>query len=293
MEFFERLMKLDRRWVFLLVLLICVFSYYVDMQVPILTEPETEAIYHFIDSLPEGDIIFVAIDYDPNSLAELHPMTYAIVEQAWRKKLKVIFTALSQNGPGMAEQAIHDVSDSMALERTYNGVKYPGRQIVKGVDYCFLGYKPYYGLVILGMGQNFRLPFPADYYGTPLDSIPMMKGIINYDQVACVISMSSGTIADAWVSYGQGRFGFPLFFGLTGVMTAQYYPFYGSGQVSGLMGGLLGAAEYEQLADNPGRAKEGMKVQLMAHVVIILFIIMGNVGYFAAKRRQRQEGGTV
>lgn len=291
MEIFEKLMKLDRRWVFLLLAIVCVVASYIDYSVPILTEPETESIYTFIDSLPEGDIVFVAIDYDPNSLAELHPMTYAIVEHAWRKKLKVIFTALSQNGPGMADQAIRDLSDSLTVDRTYNGVEFKGREIVNGVDYCFLGYKPYYALVIAGMGQNFRLPFPSDYYGIPLDSVPMMKGVINYDQVACVVSVSGGTIADAWVSYGQGRFGFPLFFGLTGVMTAQYYPFLGSGQVSGLMGGLLGAAQYEKLADNPGRAKEGMKVQLPAHALIILFIIMGNIGYFVSKRRLKQEGG--
>ena len=234
--------------------------------------------------------MFIAIDYDPNAWAELHPMTFTIVEHCWRKKLKIIFTALSQNGPGMADQAIRDLSDSLKLDRVYNGVEFKGREIVRGVDYTFLGYKPYYALVILGMGQNFRLPFPTDYYGTPLDSIPMMKGVINYDQVACVVSVSGGTIADAWVSYGQGRFGFPLFFGLTGVMTAQYYPFLGSGQVSGLMGGLLGAAQYEEMADNPGRAKDGMRVQLLAHIVIILFILLGNVGHFVSYRRKLKEG---
>lgn len=291
MNFFDKLMKLDRRWVFLFLIVVCVWANYSEMEVPILIVPESEAIYDFIDSLPEGDIVFVAIDYDPNSWAELHPMTFAIVEHCWRKKLKVIFTALSQQGPGMADQAILDLTDSLALDREYNGVMYEGREIVNGIDYCFLGYKPYYGLVILGMGQDFRLPFPSDYYGMPLDSVPMMKGVINYDQVACVVSVSGGTIADAWVSYGQGRFGFPLFFGLTGVMTAQYYPFLGSGQVSGLMGGLLGAAMYEELADNPGRGKDGMRIQLMAHNVIILFIIIGNVGYFVTRRRQKRQRG--
>jgi hypothetical protein len=189
----------------------------------------------------------------------------------------------------MAEQAILDISDSLKQDRTYNGVHFKGREIKNGIDYTFLGYKPYYALVILGMGQNFRLPFPTDYYGTPLDSIPMMRGVLNYDQVAGVIDLSGGSITDAWISYGQGRFNFPLALGLTGVMTAQYYPYLGSGQVFGIMGGLLGAAEYEELADNPGRAKDGMRIQLYAHMVIILFIIMGNVGYFAERRRQKRE----
>ncbi|MCK4372052.1 MAG: hypothetical protein KAW61_02845, partial [candidate division Zixibacteria bacterium] len=76
----------------------------------------------------------------------------------------------------------------------------------------------------------------------------------------------------------------------TGVMTAQYYPYLGSGQIIGIMGGLLGAAQYEKLTDNPGRAKDGMRVQLPAHLVIILFIVMGNVGFFANKWRLKREG---
>ncbi len=287
---FDRMMSIDRRWIFLFLIVVCVGTYVADFQIPINTVPEVESIYNFLDTLPEGKIVLIAIDYDPNNLAELHPMTYAIVEHLWRKKIKIIFTSLSQLGPAMADQAIRDISDSLKVDKTYNGVKYKGREIVNGVDYTFLGYKPYYALIILGMGQDFRLNFPNDYYGTPLDDLPMMQGVINYDQIACVVDLSGGNITDAWISYGQGRFNFPLMLGLTGVMTAQYYPFLGSGQVLGIMGGLLGAAQYEELADNPGRAKDGMRIQLFAHYVIILFIVLGNIGYFMSKRK-RTEGG--
>jgi len=290
MNIFDRMMSIDRRWVFLLLALVCVVTYAVPFEIPILVEPEVKVIYNFIDSLPPGDIVMIAIDYDPNNLAELHPMAYAIMEHAWRKKLRLIITALSQNGPGMADQLIRNVSDSLKFDKTYNGVFYKGREIVNGVDYTFLGYKPYFALVILGMGQNFRLPFPNDYYGTPLDSLPMMRGVMNYDQIACVIDLSGGNITDYWISYGQARFNFPLALGVTGVMTAQYYPYLGSGQVFGIMGGLLGAAEYEELSDNPGLAKDGMRVQLYAHIVIILFIIVGNVGFLMDKRRRKREG---
>ena len=289
MGIFEKLMKLDRRWVFLFLIVVCVVTYIIPFQIPTLVEKEVKSIYTFIDSLPPGDIVMIAIDYDPNNLAELHPMTYAMIEHCWRKDLRLIITSLSQNGPGMADQAIRDLTDSVALDRTYNGTVFKGKTVRNGIDYCFLGYKPYYALVILGMGQDFRLPFPLDYYGTPLDSVPMMKGVINYEQVACVIDLSGGNITDAWISYGQGRFNFPLALGLTGVMTAQYYPYLGSGQVFGIMGGLLGAAQYEELADNPGRAKDGMRVQLFAHIVIIFFIIMGNIGYFVERRKRKQE----
>jgi hypothetical protein len=289
MNFFDRLMKLDRRWVFLLLITVCIAAYAADFQIPILVEPEVQSIFDYIDSLPPGDIVMVAMDYDPGSLAEMHPMTYAIVEQCWRKRLKVLITALSQNGPGMADLAIREISDSLKVDREYNGVMYEGREIVNGVDFTFLGYQPYPAIVILAMGQNFRLPFPTDYYGVPLDSLPMMQGVRNYNDMACVINISATNATDYWISYGQGRFGFPLAIGVTGVSTAQYYPYLGSGQIFGIMGGLLGAAQYEKLADNPGPARDGMRVQLYAHFVIIIFIILGNIGFFATRYRQKKE----
>jgi hypothetical protein len=280
------MMSLDRRWVFLFVALVCVITYVWPFSIPIRITNEVKAIFNYIDNLNEGDILFLGIDYDPNALAELHPMTYAIAEQAFRKKMRVIFVTLSQNGPGMADQAIRDISDSVKLDKTYNGVFYPGREIINGIDYVFLGYKPYPALVILGMGQNFRIPFPSDYYGTPLDSIPMMKGVMNYDQVKCVVDFAAGNVADMWISYGQGRYNFPLALGMTGVMGADYYPYLNSGQIFGIMGGLLGAAQYEKLADNPGPAIDGMRIQVYAHIVIILFIIIGNIGFLVSRRKQ-------
>ncbi len=287
MNIFDRMMSLDRRWVFLFIALVCVITYLIPFSIKIRVTPEVKSIYDKVESLQAGDYILLAIDYDPNALAELHPMTYAIAEQAFRKNLKVIFVTLSQNGPGMADQAIRDISDSLMIDKIYNGVEYPPRKLVNGKDYVFLGYKPYPALVILGMGQNFRLPFPTDYYGTPLDSIPLMKGILNYDQIKCVVDFAAGNVADMWISYGQGRYNFPLALGMTGVMGADYYPYLNSGQVFGLMGGLLGAAQYEKLADNPGPAIDGMRIQLYAHIVIILFILMGNIGFLVSRRKKQ------
>ncbi|MFZ1683433.1 MAG: hypothetical protein WAU88_04800 [Candidatus Zixiibacteriota bacterium] len=294
MNIFDKMMALDRRWIFLLLAIVCVIAYSLSFEVPVVPTDEVKSVYNHIEALKPGQIVFIAIDYDPSSQAELHPMAYAMMEQCFRKNLRVIITALSQNGPGMADQAIREISDSLKYERKYNGVTYPPRDIKRGEDYVFLGYKPYPTLIILGMGQNFRIPFPNDYYGTPLDQIPMMKGVINYDQVACVVSLASGNIADMWIADGQGRYNFKMAFGLTGVMGADYYPYLASGQIFGLMAGLYGAAQYEKLADNAGMAKDGMRIQLLAHWLIIAFIVIGNIGFFVTRRQRRmqEKGGT-
>ncbi|MEZ5358626.1 MAG: hypothetical protein R3F48_07305 [Candidatus Zixiibacteriota bacterium] len=277
MNFFEKLAKLDRRWVFLILAAVVVITLLVDVKTSIRVDKEVRSVYDFMESLKPGDYIQMSIDYDPGSMAEMHPMTYAILEQAFKKDLKVVITALSINGPGMAEQAILDIMDSVQI--LY------GKKIVYGEDVVFLGYKPYPGIVILSMGQNYRISYPQDYYNTPVDDLPIMHNIINYDDMKGIILITGTSGVDFWISYANGRYNAPLAVGLTGVMAADYYPYLKSGQIFGLMGGMLGAAEYEILVNKPGPAMEAMKVQVWAHIIIILFIIIGNIGYFASRRK--------
>jgi len=52
----------------------------------------------------------------------------------------------------------------------------------------------------------------------------------------------------------------------------------------GLVGGLAGAAQYETLINKPGTAIDGMRPQSVAHLVLIFFIIFGNICYFVNKK---------
>jgi hypothetical protein len=281
MNFFETLSKLDRRWVYLILAGVVVITVLYEFSIPIRVNPEVQSIYDFIEAQPAGSYIHLAIDYDPGSQAEMHPMTFAIMEQMLALDHKIVITALSANGPGMAEQAMLAIMDSVKL--------HTGKEKVYGEDVCFLGYKPYPGIVILSMGQNYRISFPNDYYNTPLSEIPMMQGVVNYDDVEAIILITGTSGVDFWISYANGRYNAPLAVGLTGVMAADYYPYLKSGQIFGLMGGMLGAAEYEKLVKRPGRATEAMRVQVWTHIIIILFILIGNIGFLIAKRR----GGAV
>lgn len=272
MNFYERLMNLDRRWVYLVVGIAVIIPVLNPFRVPVHITQEVKAIYDCVESLEPGDILFLAIDYDPQAMAEVHPMAKAIMRQCFAKDVKLIISALSQNGPGMAEQLISELSKEFGKK--------------SGIDYCYLGYKPYFAIVILGMGQNFRIPFPTDYYGVPLDSLPMMRGVQNYDDVKVVIDISSGNITDYWIIYGNGRYNVKLAVGVTGVMTANYYPYLASGQIFGLMGGLKGASEYEVLSKQGDRAIKMMSIQTTAHIVIILFIVAGNIGYFMSRKKK-------
>jgi len=157
-----------------------------------------------------------------------------------------------------------------------------------GKDYVYLGYKPYMEVVLLNMGENFRKPFPKDYYGNKLDDLPMMKGVNNYSNLACIVNVNGTSGADFWINYANGRYGAPLALGVTAVMATDYYAFLQSKQIFGLIGGLKGAAEYEKLIGrNKDVANRSMDAVSVAHVFIIIFIIIGNIAFFATGREKR------
>lgn len=55
--------------------------------------------------------------------------------------------------------------------------------------------------------------------------------------------------------------------------------------------GLRGAAEYETIMESPGMGVASMDAQSIAHLLIIVFIVIANLSYFAthAKTQPREE----
>jgi hypothetical protein len=82
--------------------------------------------------------------------------------------------------------------------------------------------------------------------------------------------------------------------GCTGVQAPLLYPYIPQ-QLPGLLGAIKGAAEYEKLVverylgDDPDpKYLEGVRrmgPQLVAHVLMILLIVAGNIIYFAGRRQ--------
>lgn len=271
--FWQRLANLDRRWIYLVIGLVTFVPILSYIRVPVKITPEVESVYRKLDSLPPGTVVMVPMEFGPSTMAELQPMATAILRHCFSRNLRIISTSLQIEGVILNEALLRDISSEY-------GKKY-------GIDYVFLGYKPYADIVILNMGENFRKPFPRDYYGSELDNLQMMKGVSNYSNVACIIDISATSGVDYWINYANGRYGAELALGVTAVIATDYYAFLQSRQIFGLIGGLKGAAEYERLIGRPrDLANRAMTSVSVAHVFIILFIILGNIAFFAGRKRR-------
>jgi len=62
-----------------------------------------------------------------------------------------------------------------------------------------------------------------------------------------------------------------------------------TGQIVGIIPGLKGAAEYEKLIDQPGEAVRGMNIQSIVHLLIVIFVLIGNVGFFLSGQYRKKK----
>ena len=54
-----------------------------------------------------------------------------------------------------------------------------------------------------------------------------------------------------------------------------------------MIAGLKGAAEYERLNGKRDMASRGMDAQSIGHMVVILFILVGNIAYFVTRGKKQ------
>ncbi len=270
----ERLLRIDRRVIFLLVAALTLTFVVRPVGLALRVSPEVRSIYDHMQKLPEGSVFLLSMDFDPASKPELTPMAVVLLRHAFARKLHVLAMTLWVTGTGLAEETVA----RMAKEAG----------VTSGVDYVFLGYTPGTVNVIINMGQDLAKTFPKDHYGKPIGSLPMMQGITSLRDVQYAISLGAGSPGvEAWYVYGKEKYGFELGGGVTAVSAAGLYPLLQTGQINGLMGGLRGGAEYETLAGQRGKATAGMDAQSATHALIIVLILVGNIGYLASRRRGR------
>ena len=268
--------KVDRRWIFL-VLAIAVFIPIIKpIGMPIRATETTKVVFNTIENLPENSKVLVSIEYSPSTKPENHPMTISILRHLFRNNHKVFVTCLWPDGQFMAQDALKQVAEE-EFGKVY------------GEDYVFLGFRPGNEAVIKGIVSNIRKLYTVDVYQTKIDEIPLMDGIKNFKDFAFLFSCSAGYPGTVeWVQYAADPTGIPMSSGVTSIQVNEVMPYVQSGQMKGVLAGMPGAAEYEALMGQKGFATSGMDAQSIAHLVIVLFIILGNAAFFIERKRSRK-----
>jgi hypothetical protein len=279
-----RLNNLDRRWIFLAMGLSIAIPILLKLRFPEYPGPMARATFNAVEAVPEGSTVLLSFDYDPASAAELQPMASALVHHCAARKLKLVFMALWPLGKKQADDTIDRV-----LKEFHPGYQY-------GTDYVQLGFQSGNEGVIKLMATNVPEQYKTDASGTALTALPLVAGIKNLGSFKLVASVSAGYPgAKEWVQYGNGAMpeAFSIVGGSTGVQVSQLLPYYPK-QMEGMLVAVKGAAEYEMLVEQKypvakpeviGQGRVRMGPQLVAHLLMIALIVLGNLAMIAGRSR--------
>jgi hypothetical protein len=297
-NFLEKLDSLDRRIIFLIIGLVVLIPLLLPLGLPIETTQLTEDAFYALDDLPQDAKILLSFEYGPSTKPEIHPMAISVLRHLFSKGNKVIIMCLWPDGLFMANEALDLVA------RQEFGLVY-------GVDYVNLGYRPGNEAIIKGITKSFEANFSIDSRGTNITDIPIMHDIQTAKDVDFIFSLSAGYPgAIEWVLYAGDPLQIPVSSGNTSIQVNQLLPYVKSGQMKGIVAGMPGAAEYEtmvirKIEENIGiitdearellpefkerrNATKFMDAQSIAHLMIVLFIVLGNISFFVKRRNQRK-----
>jgi len=267
----ERLLNLDRRLIYLVLFIFVSYPLIFPVGLSLTVTPETKAVYDFIEGLPSGAVVAVSFDYSPSSYSEQHPQAVAVMEHLMRKPgIRIICLAFWEQGPVLAEEIL-------------NSIDTRGKQY--GIDYVHLGYVSGGETAMSAFAGDIHKTFPVDYRGNRIESLPMMASIKSAKDLSLLFTVAAGSPGiPEFARQIQGPYKVPFAGGLVAISVPISMPYLQSKQMLGLLAGLRGAAEYEQLLKITGKGTIGMDAISFSHIVVLAFILIANLAYLAGKK---------
>ena len=270
-KYTNKFLKMDRRVIFLLLTILMFIPLIKPLGLPNKSMGISgKQVYDFIETLKPGGFVLISLDYDPSTRPELHPQAKAVIRHAFRKDLRVAVMTFAAGATGLIEEIF------ATIPQEYNKKE--------GTDYVILPYQAGYVAVMTQLGSNIYSIYDKDKNGTPTKTMPVMKGITNYDDMDFVMCITGTALLDEWVKYAGDKFHVPMLGGVTAVSQPGYGPYLQKGQLKGLIGGMKGAADYEKMIGKLGKGTTGIDVLNLGHLLVLFLIITSNLILFFMKR---------
>lgn len=267
--------------IYVLVLLSLAGPLLFKVTLPPVRMPAAEKFFNAIDSVdPQSPgFALVALEWAAGTLAESGSQSDVLIEHLMLRRVKfAVFTLVAQ-----AEPLLTSVPEKIAAR-----VKsYAGYEPQYGVDWINLGYRPGAALAVRGLADAKDLAehFKRDVYGNSLRDSRFFNGVKTIKDLKGVFQISSMQgLLEYYIQFLQKDGVRPLYLhGCTSISVPQAYIYLDSGQMSGLLEGISGAAWYDKLMQDRYPARPVSNAQLIntglgaAQLVVLFLILVGNI----------------
>jgi len=192
---------------------------------PLRVNENVQAYYDFIEAMQPGDVFVYDVSQNIQAREVVRSSDLYVMAHLWEKPgIKIIAISFSAPGPVNWETMQDVLAPSTLKKKTY------------GVDVVYLGYIPGDQSGIAAFCSNIRSVKTEDYYGTPIDDIPMMTtgnpktgGPINDASAfyGCLYTYWNAAMIQAYAQVLGDTWGVPIVRTSSSWVTdAPYYPRY-------------------------------------------------------------------
>ncbi len=279
-----RLSRIDRRVIYIVMAVAVIVPFLAPVRFHAAPSEETLQFVEALEAAIRSDRpVVVELAFGNQSVSEMEPIALALMHKLFHEKKETIFLTTYESAAAYTRRYL------AAMEKEY-GLTY-------GEDYVFLGYAGAYHISMYKMGTSIASVYHEDDRGTPIEEIPIMNGVESLEDASVVIDIASNANPRHWINFVVSPRDIDFIMGTTAVLATDYYPFLQTGQVKGLIAGGRAGAELETLfvkegaMSRTGDATRNLGSQSLALFVILGFIILGNVGYFAGRKSGRRRRG--
>jgi hypothetical protein len=280
-----RLQYIDVRIVYLFFALAAAAPFVFPVRLPSPPSRPTMGLYNAIEHCPRDKVVLIHSAWDQGIQGECWGQCQAVVEHMLRRGVKFIATSIDVPTAVPFFTKVMKQPAVKELCRKYNR-KYGEDWVQLGFTVSGSNYS-----TVQAMAKDFRAAYQTDAFGTSLDDLPLTRRVRSIRDVYLVYVIGYGC-DERWISFIRAVYGTKIAFACAGISTSGYYIYLQSDQIVGMLAGVRGAAEYEQLVHSPGMASRLIVPQAFCHTLMILFVVLGNIGFFAARRlaAEREKG---
>jgi len=278
------LQNLDRRWLYALLLLTVTVPFFLKIRLPVTVSPPTQKLYDKIESMPEGSFVLFGVDWGPGTRGENGAQTEVMMRHLMQRKIRFALLAFAPE-PSVLCQNI-----AVKLQKEYNET-HPEYGVQEGVTWVNWGYKVDQVNILKALVRDVPATVSADVHNHTIADLPVMKGIHSAKDISLILNVNPTASYQAYIQFVQGPYKIPMGLAPTAVMAPETYTYLDSGQLVGMLNGLQGAIEYEQLLGVIGRATVDSNSLSFAHLLIISLILLGNIAMLLERSQRARAGG--
>jgi hypothetical protein len=270
----QRLLSIDRRFIFLVLIILTTWGLVAPIGLPIKVERSTQKMYDVIDALPPGSVVLCSFDAYPGLWGEMGAVEIALMYQLWENP-NIRWIDVQWNQP--ASQTQLEYAFTLIDKEIFDSRKY-------GEDWVHIGYIEGHETAQATFAENLWFT-GVDAYGNKFEDLPLMQEAHTIEEdIDLIIHVGGGGIIEVMRQLGPPH-NTPTVTGIMSMCVPDVLPWYETGDIIGFAPGLPGGAQYEFLTGHPGVALPSQDALSFSHIFLLILMLATNTLYLIARSR--------